>query len=144
MYLVLATFPSVWEEIYDQSTGIGGLNYLSLGVGFFMGSQIAAPLNDRIYIALKRRNGNVGRPEFRCPLMVPGAILVPVGLFIYGWTARQGVHWIFPNIGAALLSAGMIMGFQCAQTYIVDAYPRFAASAIAAAVVLRSLAGFGL
>ncbi|KIV96502.1 hypothetical protein, variant 1 [Exophiala mesophila] len=143
MYLVLATFPRVWAEIYDQSTGMGGLNYLSLGIGFFMGSQIAAPLNDRIYIALKKRNGGVGRPEFRCPLMVPGALLVPIGLFIYGWTARPGVHWIFPNIGAALLSAGTIMGFQCAQTYIVDAYQRFAASAIAAAVVLRSLAGFG-
>lgn len=35
------------------------------------------------------------------------------------------------------------MGFQCTQTYIVDAYPRFAASAVASAVVLRSLAGFG-
>lgn len=35
------------------------------------------------------------------------------------------------------------MGFQCTQTYIVDAYSRYAASAVSAAVVLRSLAGFG-
>ena len=32
---------------------------------------------------------------------------------------------------------------MCMQTYIVDAYTRFAASGIAAAVVLRSCAGFG-
>lgn len=29
------------------------------------------------------------------------------------------------------------------QTYIVDSYPTYAASGVAAAVVLRSLAGFG-
>jgi hypothetical protein len=48
-----------------------------------------------------------------------------------------------PNIGAALFSAGAIICFQCMQTYIVDSYTRYAASGVAAAVVLRSLAGFG-
>ena len=52
-------------------------------------------------------------------------------------------HWIGPNIGAAVFAAGVIIGFQCIQTYLVDSYTRFAASAIAAATVLRSLAGFG-
>jgi hypothetical protein len=144
MYLVLSTFPSVWEDVYHESVGIGGLNYISLGVGFFLGTQICAPINDGIYRKLKRRNNNEGMPEFRVPLMVPGAILVPIGLFIYGWSARSSVHWIVPNIGAAIFAAGTIMGFQCTQTYIVDAYSRFAASAVGSAVVLRSLAGFGL
>lgn len=75
MYLVLSTFPSVWQGVYHESVGIGGLNYISLGVGFFVGSQTSARLNDKIYIALKRRNNNIGRPEFRVPLMVPGALL---------------------------------------------------------------------
>ena len=75
--------------------------------------------------------------------MVPGACLVPIGLFIYGWTSFYHTHWIGPNIGAAIFSAGVIIGFQCTQTYLVDAYTRFAASAVAAATVLRSLAGFG-
>ncbi|RFU29474.1 hypothetical protein B7463_g6870, partial [Scytalidium lignicola] len=143
MYLVLSTFPTLWEVEYGESVGIGGLNYISLGIGFFMGAQICAPLQDRIYRALKRRNNNVGRPEFRVPLMIPGAILVPVGLFWYGWCAQAHTHWILPNIGASLFCAGVIIGFQCIQTYIVDAYPRYAASAVGAATVLRSLAGFG-
>ncbi|ETI29371.1 hypothetical protein G647_01824 [Cladophialophora carrionii CBS 160.54] len=143
MYLVLSTFPSVWEDVYQESVGIGGLNYISLGVGFFLGTQICAPINDRIYRKLKLRNNNEGKPEFRVPLMIPGAVLVPIGLFIYGWSARRSVHWIVPNIGAAIFAAGTIIGFQCTQTYIVDAYSRYAASAVAAAVVLRSLAGFG-
>jgi MFS family permease len=143
MYLVLSTFPALWSSVYHESIGIGGLNYISLGCGFFIGTQICAPLQDRIYTALKARNGGVGRPEFRVPLMIPGAILVPVGLFWYGWTAEKHAHWILPNLGAAIFAAGVITGFQCIQTYIVDSYTRYAASAIGAATVLRSLAGFG-
>ncbi|TVY57264.1 Efflux pump vrtL [Lachnellula cervina] len=143
MYLVLSTFPGLWEDEYHESIGIGGLNYISLGTGFFIGTQVCAPLQDRIYRVLKKRNNGVGKPEFRVPLMVPGALLVPIGLFWYGWSAQAHTHWIVPNIGAAIFAAGVITGFQCIQTYMVDAYTRYAASAIGAATVLRSLAGFG-
>ncbi|KAJ5118393.1 hypothetical protein N7526_010030 [Penicillium atrosanguineum] len=145
MYLVLSTFPTLWTspEYYNESIGIGGLNYISLGLGFWAGSQICAPLNDRIYRGLKARNDNVGRPEFRVPLLIVGAVLIPTGLFIYGWTAQEHCHWIAPNIGAFLLGMGTIVSFQCMQTYMVDTYTRFAASALAAGSFLRSVAGFG-
>ncbi|OJK02114.1 hypothetical protein ASPACDRAFT_24706 [Aspergillus aculeatus ATCC 16872] len=145
MYLVLATFPTLWTspEYYHESTGIGGLNYISLGLGFWLGSQLCAPLNDRIYRRLKARSGGVGRPEFRVPLLYLGAVLVPAGLFFYGWTAETHRHWIAPNIGAMLYGLGNIITFQCVQTYIVDSYTRFAASALAAVACMRSLAGFG-
>ncbi|KAF7509834.1 hypothetical protein GJ744_007345 [Endocarpon pusillum] len=143
MYLVLSTFPALWERRYNESVGIAGLNYISLGLGFFLGAQICAPINDQIWCVLKNRNNDTGKPEFRVPMMVPGAVLVPVGLFCYGWSAQARVHWIVPNIGACIFAAGTIISFQCIQTYIVDAYTRYAASGIAAATVLRSLAGFG-
>lgn len=142
-YLVLATFPTLWTGEYGESVGIGGLNYISLGVGFFIGAQSTARFNDRIYRHLKKKRNGVGQPEFRVPGMVPGALLVPIGLFWYGWSAQAHVHWIMPNIGAAIFSAGIIIGFQCIQTYIVDSYTLYAASGIAAATFLRSLAGFG-
>lgn len=145
MYLVLSTFPTLWTSpaYYNESIGIGGLNYISLGLGFWCGSQICAPLNDRIYRALKARNNNTGRPEFRVPLLGIAAILLPAGLFIYGWTAQTHQHWIAPNIGAFLFGTGTIVSFQCMQTYMVDTYTRFAASALAAGAFLRSIAGFG-
>ncbi|MCJ1337730.1 hypothetical protein MMC09_003013 [Bachmanniomyces sp. S44760] len=144
MYLVLATFPTLWTSPrYHESVGISGLNYISLGVGFFLGTQLCAPLTDRIYRTLKARNGNQGRPEFRVPLMFPSSLLVPTGLLIYGWSAQYATHWIVPNLGTAIFAAGVIVGFQCIQTYLVDSYTRYAASAIGAATVLRSLAGFG-
>lgn len=38
-YLLLSTFPGVWEGGYGETVGIGGLNYISLGVGFVLGAQ---------------------------------------------------------------------------------------------------------
>ncbi|KZM20465.1 uncharacterized protein EKO05_0004578 [Ascochyta rabiei] len=143
MYLMLSTFPRLWTGRYGMSVGTGSLHFISMGVGFFLGTQITAPLNDMLYRRLKQRNNGVGKPEFRVPIMIPASLLVPAGLFWYGWSAQANLHWIMPDIGAALFCAGVIVGFQCIQTYLVDSYTRYAASAIAAATVLRSLAGFG-
>lgn len=143
IYIVLSTFPTVWKDLYGQSIGIGGLHYIALGIGLIAGSQIGSRLNDRFYVKLRERNNGIGIPEFRVPAMLPASALVPIGLFWYGWAAEAKVHWIVPDIGAAILCAGMIAVFQCIQTYIVDAYTRYAASAIAAVSLFRSLGGFG-
>ncbi|KAF2202184.1 putative MFS multidrug transporter [Delitschia confertaspora ATCC 74209] len=143
MYLMLSTFPMLWVGRYHEKTGIGSLNFISMGLGFFLGTQICAPLNDALYRRLKKKNNGVGKPEFRVPMMIPASLFVPVGLFWYGWSAQARVHWVMPNIGATIFSFGIIVGFQCIQTYLVDSYTRYAASAIAAATVLRSSAGFG-
>jgi hypothetical protein len=143
MYLMLSTFPSLWTTHYGESVGTGSLNYIALGVGFFLGTQISAPINDRVYRHLKKQNGGVGKPEFRIPALFVGSAMIPVGLFWYGWSAEKHLHWAMVDVGAAIFCAGAIVCFQSMQTYIVDSYSRFAASGIAAAVVLRSLAGFG-
>ena len=75
--------------------------------------------------------------------MFPGTILLPLGLFITGWTARADVHWIAPDIGIAIVSAGNILNFQSIQTYVIDSFTLHAASAMAAVSFLRSLCGFG-
>ena len=120
MYLVLSTFPALWRS-YGEGVGLGGLNYIALGVGFFLGAQVCAPLQDRIYARLKARyRVAVGRPEFRVPMMIPGALCVPTGLLVYGWCAQMRTHWIGPDIGAAIFTAGVITSFQCIQGYLVD------------------------
>ena len=98
--------------------------------------------NFKIYQKLAARTGGFGYPEFRIPLIVPASCLVPVGLLWYAWSAQERVQWIIPNIGALLFGYSAIMAFQCIQTYVIDAYTRYAASALGAVAVLRSLAGF--
>lgn len=147
LYLFISTFPRLWEDVYHESTGIAGLNFISLALGSLFASQICAPTNDHIYKRLKKRFGYAdeqeGVPEFRVPLMLLGAILNPIGLLWYGWSAEAKVFWLMPNIGVFLYAAGSLLCYQCIQVYIVDAYTSYAASAFAASTLLRSLSSFG-
>ena len=54
--------------------------------------------------------------------------MLPIGLFITGWTARADVPWIAPDIGIAIFGAGIILNFQGIQTYVIDAFTLHAAS----------------
>ncbi|EJC99411.1 MFS polyamine transporter [Fomitiporia mediterranea MF3/22] len=143
IYLVITTVPGIYQITYNETVGIAGLNYIALGIGMTGVSQITARLMDPIYRTLKARNGGVGKPEFRLPLMVLGTFCLPIGLFIMGWTAEKHVFWLVPDIGLAFIGAGMVVNFQAIQTYVIDAFTLHAASALAAVSFLRSLAGFG-
>lgn len=169
LYLVLTTFTAVFRQSYRESVGIAGLNYISLALGFTIGGQAGGRLMDHIYRKLRARNGGHSIPEHKLPLSVLGGALLVAGLIIYGWGAEKKVHWIVPNLGAMLFSLGSMLCFlsfmnvRCASTlltrgstmadharasfffqpqYVVDSYGLFAASGIAGAVFLRSLAGF--
>ncbi|KAN0121135.1 MFS polyamine transporter [Russula decolorans] len=143
LYLFLTTIPTAFQDVYHDRVGIAGLHYLALGVGLSIPSQINARLMDKTYKLLKARNGGVGRPEFRLPNIVPGTILLPIGLLITGWSTQERVFWLVPDIGIALVGAGTIVTFYGIQAYLIDAFTLYAASALAAATFMRSLAGFG-
>ncbi|KAM3528991.1 hypothetical protein NHJ13051_002137 [Beauveria bassiana] len=91
----------------------------------------------------RRRRLSVGaiKPEYRLPPLRLGAVLLPVGLFIYGWTAQYKVHWIVPIIGTAIMGVGNLVIFMSLQLYLVDTFTIYAASALAANSVVRSLLG---
>lgn len=144
LYLMLSTYSVLFIEQYHETVGISGLNYLSLGLGFFIGAPVCGKTGDTVYKKLKAKDPQGrGKPEFRMPIVVPFSLFVPIGLLTYGWSAQAHTHWIVPNIGAFLFGIGTIAAFQCVTTYLVDTYGRFAASAVAAVTILRSLMGFG-
>jgi hypothetical protein len=87
---------------------------------------------------LKARNGGIGKPEFRLPILIPGAFFVTVGLLIYGWTGNANLHWIAPNIGSFIYCMACMLCTSGINTYMIDAYTQYAASAISALNVLRN------
>lgn len=118
--------PTIFGSIYHQKPGIAGLHYLALGVGLSGASQVNARMLDKIYIYFQKKNGGVGRPEFRlreflCLMsyflphllkgtrhcctasMVPGTICLPVGLLITGWTVERHVFWFLSDIVSTTL-----------------------------------------
>ena len=148
LYLGLSTLPRLYgaprPNGYGQSLGISGLHYIALGLGFFIGAPVCGKSSDKIYQYFKKKDPRgLGKPEFRMPIVIPFSFLVPIGLLIYGWGANSLTFWLVPDIGLFLFGMGTIAAFQCVTTYLVDTYARFAASAVAAVTILRSLAGFG-
>lgn len=91
-------------------------------------------------LANKSTDGEM-KPEYRLPPMIPGAFFIPVGLFIYGWTAEKHVFWFVPILGTGFVGFGILATFMPIQTYLVDAFTLYAASVLAALTVLRSLLG---
>lgn len=146
IYLMLATFPMLWTSpaYYNESIGIGGLNYISLMIGMTAGGQMGGYFLDYVYKRLSRADPNgKGRPEFRVPILFISTFFVGAGLFIYGWSAEYRTHWIVPNIGAALFGFGTVLSFTGLQNYTIDAYTIYAASAVGTTAMARSLTGFG-
>ncbi|KAL9710228.1 hypothetical protein Ac2012v2_006524 [Leucoagaricus gongylophorus] len=141
-YLMFTTFTPLFLNTYGFSIGTAGLAYLGLGVGFVLASVLGAYIGDSIYATLVDRNGGIGKPEMRLPAMIFGSIFVPIGLFCYGWSAQARIHWIVPIIGTGIFGFGFMTTFLPLQLYLVDAFT-YAASALAATAVLRSLFGFG-
>jgi MFS family permease len=80
-----------------------------------------------------------GRPEYRLPLCLAGMIILPIGLFVFGWAADARTHWMAPLVGSYLVGMGSILPFQVILVYLVDAFVPFSASATACAVLVRSV-----
>lgn len=98
---MVATFHDVWTGIYQESVSIGSLNYLSMTVGLAIATQFGVRFADKIYQRLRAKNNGQGKAEFRLPILCAIAVVVPIGLFWYGWSARTSIHWIMPYVSQA-------------------------------------------
>lgn len=145
-YLMFTTFTSVFQTQYRFPTKSSGLSFLGIGIGALFGLLIIGIISDRIVKAKSKSDpsspsGGTMKPEYRLPPLLIGALFTPVGLFLYGWAAEYKMHWIVPEIGTALVGVGNVAAFVCVLGYIIDAFAVYAASALAAIMVVRSIMG---
>jgi MFS family permease len=141
LYLLFTTIPIVFEETYGWSVGTTGLVYIALGAGNLSGWAIITLRSDKDIIRRTRANGGVFEPEMRLPISIYFGCLLPITFFWYGWTTQFKTHWAAAVFALIPYSFGIIGIFLPITTYLVDCYPMYAASAIAANTVLRSLVG---
>lgn len=141
LYLFFTTIPSVFRNQYGFSTGLSGLAYLGIGLGFISGLILYGLTNDRVVLKLTQRNGGKYEPEMRLPAMIFFACFLPVSFFWYGWVVDKDVHWIAAIIGMMPFGVGMMGVYLPIQTYVIDCYQGYAASANASLTTIRSLVG---
>ena len=141
LYLLFTTLPSVFVTTYHWAPDLYGLVFISLGIGFVIGLFATAKLSDATVIRMTKENGGVPEPEMRLPACIIFACFVPITFFWYGWTTDKAVYWLVPVLGLIPFGIGMMGIFLPIQTYLIDAFPSHAASAIAAITASRSLVG---
>jgi len=141
LYLLFTTITTVYIETYHWQPELCGLAYIGLGGGFFLGILVVSKISDPTVVRMTKANGGVFEPEMRLPACIFFACFIPISFFWYGWAADKAVHWIVPILGLIPFGFGMMGIFIPIQTYIIDSFPSFAASGIAALTVSRSLFG---
>lgn len=137
LYLLFNTIPIVFEGQYGWTVGIAGLVYLTLLVGYMVSLWLFYKLSDATVVKLTNANGGVYEPEMRLPHCIWFAAVIPASFFWYGWSANYTVHWIVPVLGIVPFGFGIIGVWLPIQAYLIDSFPQYAASALAAFSVLR-------
>ncbi|KAJ0108029.1 hypothetical protein J7T55_008165 [Diaporthe amygdali] len=100
----------------------------------------AATATARFY-AILRRHFPVEAPESRLYFTCLSATLLPLGLFIFGFTSKETVHWISPAIALCLASMGIYSVYLATFNYLADVYGNYSSSAMAAQSACRNLLG---
>ncbi|EPE03904.1 fluconazole resistance protein 1 [Ophiostoma piceae UAMH 11346] len=137
IYLFFGAFPLVFEGNHGFTLWQTGLSFMGMFVGM-AAAGASFPIWTRVRAGLiAKRPGKQSEPEDRLPSVMVGAICAPIGLFWFGWTSYASIHWIVPIIGSAVFGLGALFAFSGIFTFLVDAYPLYAASALAGNAFVR-------
>ncbi|KAF6743954.1 spermine transporter [Ephemerocybe angulata] len=124
LYLMFFAFPIAFAEIRGWGDGLTGIAFVSIM---------------RKY-AEATKHGSF--PEARLYPMMYGAFVMPAALFMFAFTgAYPWVHWIGVCIASYIFGFSMILIYVSANSYIIDSYSNFAATAMAAKTLMRSEIG---
>ena len=80
-------------------------------------------------------------PEDRLWGAMVGAPFPCIALFILGATSYKHIIWVGPASSGIAFGYGMVLIYYSLNNYIIDTYAKYAASALATKVFLRSAGG---
>jgi hypothetical protein len=82
-----------------------------------------------------------GKPEYRLPLAVVGAIILPFSLIALGWTAQLRLPVPLLLGSVSLLGFMLLIIIIPLSSYVIDACGLYSASAMTGLIVTRGLMG---
>ncbi|KAI5368182.1 Putative major facilitator superfamily, MFS transporter superfamily [Septoria linicola] len=136
-YTFFDAFPQVYLFEYHFTVGGLGLAFTSIVLGCVLGgaaycAYIKWGINEQFL-----REPLLSHEGCLRPALV-ACVLPPLGLFLFGWSARSSIHWIISLVGVTIYAAGVYIILQCLSVYLPRIYPRYAASLFAANDLCRS------
>ncbi|KAI2636179.1 MFS general substrate transporter [Xylaria nigripes] len=141
LYLTFEVVPLIFKRSYEFSDQASGLVFTATAVASVAGTG-AAILQERIVsnpnswfstLPLK------GQPEARLAFACVQSLLLPVGLFWLGATAKPTIPWIVPTLSIGSITLGIFSVYLAVFNYLADTYHSYASSAIAAQSFTRNV-----
>ncbi|KAF3074398.1 Transporter mfs1 [Trichoderma lentiforme] len=135
-------FPLVFPPFYGFNLGQTGLAFLACEVGSILALILYFAYLHFYMIPDNIKNG-FREQEHRLLPAIFGSVVLPIGLFIFAWTARASIHWIVPLIGVTIFVLGQYMVIQGLFMYVPVSYPQYAASIFTGNDLIRSAVATG-
>jgi MFS family permease len=143
-FMFTQSIVQVYSELYNWTFFGTGLVQSAIVIGELVGL-FATLYQDRLYIrSAKRNTENPDQPvpEARLYLSIPASFVgLMGGLFFFAWTSYSEIPWIVPSVALSFVGFGMFCSTAALTTYVVDAYAKYAASAIAGIAFLENIMG---
>jgi hypothetical protein len=133
IFLFLLIIPLTFVHHRGASTQFSNLPLLSFTIGAILYLPVV-PFVNRIYRAHPH-------PETRMISVSIAAVVFPISLFWWAWTAANpSIHWVVPTLAGVPFAMAALAIWLGISDYLVDLYDQvgWGASALAANTVLRS------
>ncbi|KIJ65179.1 hypothetical protein HYDPIDRAFT_167441 [Hydnomerulius pinastri MD-312] len=142
LFCLIDSVSPLFKSLYGFNDGQSGMVFGSI---VFLG--LAANLyQDKLYRRgqIFQQPQNVARkgPEARLYLTCLVAVLFPLAMFMFAWTAQSQTHWIWPVIALTIFMFGAFVAYLVVFLYLADCYGPYASSALAGQSLCRNMGSF--
>lgn len=142
LFSFFAAVPLVFQGIYRFGIEESGLVFLAIVIGCLLGAFTVLLCDMMLYRRqIPRHLGKQVPPEYRLYPALLGSLGLPIGLFWFAWTAREGISWASPTVAIMLFAWGNLCVFVSTTQYLVDTYHGLTVASVMSA---NSLARYGL
>ncbi|RYP34472.1 hypothetical protein DL766_002993 [Monosporascus sp. MC13-8B] len=167
LYLTFASIPLVFKRQYGFTTEQCGFVFLAMVVGSIMATMIGiyqenilkhrrwqrktegseSDTSDNSYVepgrfwGFLKRNFPAESHESRLYFACLTSVLLPLGLYLFGFSAQPSIHWIVPTLAIGIATAGIFYIYLATFNYLADIYQGYASSALAAQSFGRNVLG---
>ncbi|OQE38073.1 hypothetical protein PENCOP_c009G04549 [Penicillium coprophilum] len=138
LYAFFFAYPVIFTKLHGYNDGQIGLMFIPILIGAGFALVITPVIEGKFKKICSVR---APTPEDRLHAALLGAPFIPIAFFILGATSYKHIIWVGPASSGIAFGFGMVLCYYAVNNYIIDSYQKYAASALAAKVFLRSGGG---
>ena len=120
LYLTFSAVPLVFRTNHNFNLQETGAVFTAMIVGAFL-STVLSIFQEKLALRFFR-DKVAATPEGRLVFACFESFLMPIGLFMFGWTSYSSIHWIVPSIAIAIATMGIFSIYLATFNYLADIY----------------------